>query len=322
MTLRSLLRRSGDVRAPVLDHDLPWLNSPPLKPDNLLGRVVVYDFWTYTCVNWLRTLPYIRAWVRQYRENGLLVLGVHTPEFSFEHDVDNVRDAATALDVDYPILIDNDYEIWSAFGNHYWPALYIANAKGVIEHHHFGEGGYEQAELVIQRLLVDAGAADVPDGFVDVEPAGVELVAAERTSSPETYLGLDRGAAFVALRGDSRGYVIPDELRLNTWALDGNWTLRRDSVLLDGGRGTIAFRFRARDVNLVLASSDGVVPFRVTVDGGPPGPQHGLDCDEDGSGVLMRPRMNQLVRRGSVDEQTVEVTFQKAGVGAYVFTFG
>jgi hypothetical protein len=323
VTLRGILRRSNGVHAPALDGATAWLNSPALGAEDLHGRVAVYDFCTYTCVNWLRTLPYVKAWAGRYRDHGLVVVGVHTPEFEFEHVPDNVRQALTALGIGYPIALDNDYRIWRAFDNHYWPALYIAGSDAVIEHHHFGEGGYKESELVIQRLLVEAGQTGVPEGFADVDPVGVELGAMNFVISPETYLGADRGIGFIARRGDARGYVIPDDLHLNNWAIDGNWSPRRDSIVLESGRGTVAFRFRARDVNLVLASRNGAVPFCVNVDGHPPGSEHGLDCDEDGRGVLSLPRMYQLVRAGDrIVERTFEITFQRSGVGAYVFTFG
>ena len=328
MNLRDILKSADVRRAPELDGATGWLNSPPLTSDDLQGHVVAYDFWTYTCVNWLRTLPYRRAWAARYRNLGLMVIGVHTPEFVFERELANVQ-AAVAVDrVEYPVAIDNDYAIWRAFDNHYWPALYIADAEGAIRHHRFGEGGYEEAEQVIQQLLEEAGGRDVPRDTVDVDAEGVEVAADwDSLQSPETYLGSARGERFVPLRSDdsatTRAYVVPQALRLNQWALEGRWAIRQDAAFLDEGAGAIAFRFRARDVNLVMGSSRGEIAFRVLIDGRPPGSSGGADCDGQGEGVLSQPRLYQLIRqRDSVDEHTFEIAFAAAGVGAYAFTFG
>jgi thiol-disulfide isomerase/thioredoxin len=299
-----------------------------LAPADLHGHVVAYDFWTYTCVNWLRTLPYLRAWADRYRDHGLIVVGIHTPEFAFEHELDNVREAVRAFGVDYPVAIDNDYAIWRAFDNHYWPALYLAGADGAIRHHQFGEGGYEQAERVIKQLLDEAGRRDLPPGAVSVDAEGVEVAAdRDHLASPETYLGLARGERFVLVRSDdpaeSRAYAAPHDLRLNQWALGGEWTIRQDAAFLDEGAGTIAYRFRARDVNLVISSTRGETPFRVLIDGGPPGSSSGADCDQEGHGVVSEPRLYQLIRqRDAIDEHMFEITFAAPGVAAYVFTFG
>jgi thiol-disulfide isomerase/thioredoxin len=315
MSLRDILKRA-DVRAPALDRATTWLNSEPQTSASLQGHAVAYDFWTYTCVNWLRTLPYLRAWSARYREHGLIVIGIHTPEFAFEHELANVEEAVAADRIDYPVVVDNDYAIWRAFDNHYWPALYIAGADGVIRHRQFGEGGYAEAERVIQQLLNDVGGRDVPRGLVDVDPEGVEVAADwDQVDSPETYLGRSRGGqGFVAERKD---------VRLNHWALDGAWTIRQDSAVLDEGEGTIAFRFRARDVNLVLASTRGQTSFRVLIDGRPPGSSHGADCDQAGQGVVSKSRLYQLIRqRDPIDEQTFEITFAAPGIAAFAFTFG
>jgi hypothetical protein len=303
--------------APALDGATTWLNSEPLRPVDLRGHVVAYDIWTYTCVNWLRTLPYVRAWADRYRDYGLTVVGIHTPEFSFEHEPDNVRQAVQAHRIDYPVAVDNDYAIWRAFDNHYWPALYLADAEGAIRHHQFGEGGYDRAEQVIRRLLGEAGARDVPGGSVDVDPEGVEVAADwDHLASPETYLGSTHGEQFVPARHNG-------PLGLNEWALDGEWVIRQDAVILKEAAGTIAYRFRSRDVNLVMGSTRGDAPFRVLIDGGPPGSSSGTDCDERGHGVVSEPRLYQLVRQpGPVDEHTLEITFAAPGVEAYVFTFG
>jgi thiol-disulfide isomerase/thioredoxin len=328
MKLRDILTSADDRRAPTLDGATTWLNSDPLTPADLHGHVVAYDFWTYTCVNWLRTLPYIRAWADRYREHGLIVIGIHTPEFVFEHELANVQEAVGVDRIDYPVAIDNDYAIWRAFDNHYWPALYLADADGAIRHHRFGEGGYEQAERVINQLLDEAGGRDLPGGTVHVDVEGVEVAAdRDHLASPETYLGLERGERFVPARNDdatkSRAYVVPRGLRLNQWALAGEWTIRQDATFLDEGAGTIAYRFRARDVNLVMGSTRGETPFRVLIDGGPPGSSSGADCDDRGHGAVSEPRLYQLIRqRDPIDEHAFEITFAAPGVGAYAFTFG
>jgi thiol-disulfide isomerase/thioredoxin len=295
---------------PSLNGATEWLNTEPLSPDELRGHVVLVDFWTLTCINWLRTEPYVRAWSQTYRDDGLVVIGVHTPEFSFEHEIDRVRLATKERDIDYPVAVDNDYAIWSAFDNHYWPALYFVDADGVIRDHHFGEGRYEQSEREIQRLL---GVEREP---VAVEGVGVEAEADwDHLRTPETYLGYGRSEHFAS----------PGEpLRLNHWALTGEWTVGRECVVLDRAGGSIAYRYQARDVHLVLSSGAGTpIPFRVLLDGQAPGAAHGLDVDEDGQGVLRDGRLYQLVRQdGEVRERTAEITFLEPGAEAYVFTFG
>jgi thiol-disulfide isomerase/thioredoxin len=307
-----------------------WLNSSPLSADDLRGKLVLVDFWTYTCINWLRTLSYVRAWSEKYAEQGLAVVGVHTPEFPFERDVDNVRQAAKDLNVEYPIALDSAYAIWEAFSNRYWPAVYIADEKGRIRHHHFGEGGYEECERVVQRLLREAGGDGIPDDLVSVVDDGFEAQADWSTlESPETYLGYDQGQNFASPGGakldQARTYVAPERLKLNQWALSGDWTVERGACVLNGADGRIAFRFHARDVHLVMGppARGASVPFTVLVDGEPPGAAHGLDIDERGHGTLSQQRLYQLIReRGSVTESTFEITFLAAGVEAYAFTFG
>jgi thiol-disulfide isomerase/thioredoxin len=307
-----------------------WLNSPPLTAADVAGKVVLVDFWTYTCINWLRTLSYVRAWDEKYRDRGLVTVGVHTPEFPFEHDVDNVREAARDMRVDYPIAIDSDYAVWSAFANHYWPAVYIADAQGRIRHHQFGEGQYEECERVTQRLLREAGVEDIGDELVSVAPDGFEAQADwTNLGSPETYLGYEQGQNLASPgRADvdaPHAYAIPDALRLNQWALSGQWTIGRGASVLNGDEGAIAFRFHARDVHLVMGppARDASVPFRVLVDGEPPGDAHGLDVDEQGHGTVAQQRLYQLVReRDSIMDRTFEITFLGSGVEAYVFTFG
>jgi thiol-disulfide isomerase/thioredoxin len=315
---------------PSLGGATGWLNSPPLTTAGLRGRVVLVDFWTYTCINWLRTLPYLRAWAEKYKDQGLVVIGVHTPEFDFEHDLDNVRQQVTDLRVDYPVAIDNDYAIWSAFDNHYWPALYFADAQGQIRHHRFGEGDYEQSEMVIQRLLTEAGTSLIGQDLVSVDPGGVE-VAADWDSlwSPENYLGYERTDNFVSPNGSildtSYAYAAPARLGVNHWALSGDWTVKRPAIVLNQAGGRILYRFHARDLHLVMAPTTpgGPVRFRVRLDDQPPGAAHGTDLDEQGNGTLTQPRLYQLLRQpGPVADRTLEVTFLDPGVQAYAFTFG
>jgi thiol-disulfide isomerase/thioredoxin len=313
-----------------LDGATGWLNSQPLATADLRGKVVLIDFWTYTCINWLRTLSYVRAWAEKYEEQGLVVVGVHTPEFPFERDVDNVRQAAQDMRVEYPIALDSDYAIWRAFNNRYWPAVYIADAQGRIRHHKFGEGGYREAETVIQLLLREAGRGDVGDGLVSVDAEGLEVQADwANLESSETYLGYEQAQNF-ASPGDAgfdepRTYVVPDPLGLNRWALSGNWTIERGASVLNDADGGIVFRFHSRDVHLVMGprSRSTSVPFRVLVDGELPGDAHGFDVDEQGHGTVSQQRLYQLIREPeSITDRTFEITFLAPGVEAYVFTFG
>jgi len=319
---------SARGRLPGFDGATGWLNSPPLAPDDLHGKVVLVDFWTYTCINWLRTLAYVRAWAEKYRDRGVTVVGVHTPEFPFEGDLDNVRRAVEDLKVDYPIAVDSDYAVWRAFNNMYWPAVYVADAEGRIRHHQFGEGAYDECEWVVQRLLGEAGVENIGEDLVDVAPDGLEAQADwTNLQSPETYLGYEQGQNLASSDGlalDKPGtYVAPDSLQLNQWALTGNWTIEGRASVLNHADGRIAFRFHARDVHLVMRAQGSAVPFRVLVDGEPPGDAHGLDVDENGEGTVVRPRLYQLVReRGPIVDRTFEITFLAPGVEAYVFTFG
>jgi thiol-disulfide isomerase/thioredoxin len=291
-----------------------WLNSEPLEDADLRGNVVLVDFWTYTCINWLRTLPYVRAWSDKYSDHGLVVIGVHTPEFPFERDEDNVRRAVRDMAVEYPVALDPEYAVWQAFANHYWPAAYFADAEGRIRHHQFGEGNYEECERVIQRLLRASGRDNAPDELVDVVPDGIEAQADwSNLRSPETYLN----------EPPTGGE--PDGLRLNEWSLSGNWTVEDRASVLNEANGTLGRRFHARDVHLVLSPRpcDASVPFQVRIDGEPPGDSHGLDVDEQGNGSVSEQRLYQLVRqRGPIADRTLEITFLAAGAEAYVFTFG
>jgi thiol-disulfide isomerase/thioredoxin len=315
---------------PSFDGATGWLNSPPLTDAELRGKVVLVDFWTYTCINWLRTLSYIRAWAEKYGNRGLVVVGVHTPEFPFERDLENVRRATEEMAVGYPVPLDSDYAVWDAFSNRYWPAVYIADAGGRIRHHQFGEGGYEECERVIQQLLREAGREGIGDDLVSVAPDGFEAQADwTNLKTPETYLGYDQAQNFASPGGaeldEPRTYVAPDPLKLNRWALSGDWTVERRASVLNRADGRIAFRFHARDVHLVMGprARGTSVPFRVLVDGEPPGDAHGLDVDEEGHGTVAQQRLYQLIReRGSITDRTFELTFLAPDVEAYVFTFG
>jgi thiol-disulfide isomerase/thioredoxin len=307
-----------------------WLNSPPLTTAGLRGNVVLVDFWTYTCINWLRALPYLRAWAGKYHDHGLVVIGVHSPEFDVEHDLDNLRRAVKDLAVDYPVAVDNDYLIWAAFDNHYWPALYLVDAEGQIRHHQFGEGQYEQSEMILQQLLTDAGADGIGQDLVSVDPTGVEAAADwDSLRSPENYLGYERTDNFASHNGAVLGtrhvYEAPERLRLNHWALAGAWTVQAQAAVLHQADGRIAYRFQARDLHLVMAPAAPGTPvrFRVRLDGEPPGPAHGTDVDDQGNGTLTEPRLYQLLRQpGPISERTFEITFLDPGVHAYAFTFG
>ena len=315
---------------PSLAGATQWLNSPPLTPAGLRGKVVLVDFCTYTCVNWVRTLPYVRARATKYKAQGLVVIGAHTPEFSFEHDVDNVRQALKQMVVDHPIAMDNSYAIWRGFDNHYWPALYFIDPAGRIRHHYFGEGEYEQSEKIIQRLLAEAGKQNVPDGVVSVDPQGLE-VAADWGSlrSPEAYVGYERAEGFASAGGaalnESRVYVAPSRLHLNQWALSGDWTVQREKALLNKAQGLIAFQFHARDVNLIMGPAvRGVsLPFRVLIDGKPPGAAHGYDVDAQGRGKLDQQRAYQVIRQPKpIRDRLFEIEFPEPGAEAFCFTFG
>ena len=299
------------VHMPSLDGATGWLNSEPLGPAELRGQVVLVNFWTLTCINWLRQEPYVRAWARAYRDDGLLVIGVHTPEFSFEHDLDLVRQAVEVRDIDYPVAQDNDYGIWTAFANHYWPALYFVDTDGIIRDEHFGEGRYEESERIIQRLL------GVERHLVSVEGVGPEAAADwDNLRTPETYLGYGRG-------GSGAETPIAD-LLVNDWALAGEWTIGPENIVLERAGGSIGFRFHARDVHLVLSpGAQDPIPFRVLLDGEPPGESHGVDVDEEGNGLLPEGRMYQLVRQQDrIRDRTVEIIFDGPGAEAYSFTFG
>jgi thiol-disulfide isomerase/thioredoxin len=294
-----------------------WVNSPPLTAQGLQGKVVLVQFWTYSCVNWIRTLPYVRAWERKYRDQGLVVIGVHSPEFGFEKQLPKVRWAAEMFRVDYPVAVDNEFAIWRGFGNQYWPALYLVDGKGRLRHTHFGEGKYEQTERVIQKLLEEGEARGVGQDLVAVEPRGAEAPANwADIKSPETYLGSAR----------SENQVAPGtRLRLNQWSLEGDWTVQRQPAVLNRPDGRITYRFHARDLNLVMApAADGKpVRFRVLIDGRVPGVAHGTDVDDQGNGTVAEARMYQLIRQpGRIADRQFEIQFLDQGVEVFVFTFG
>ena len=335
MNLFSRFRSGGaetlafEGRLPGFEGATGWLNSPQLTPEEVRGKVVLVDFWTYTCINWLRTLAWVRAWWEKYESQGLVVIGVHTPEFPFERDEDNVSEAVQEMAVRYPVALDPDFGVWNAFSNSYWPAIYIADMDGRIRYHHYGEGDYEECERVVQRLLRDAGH-DVDDELVTVEPEGFEVQADwSQLKTPETYVGYQQAQNFASsgdlVLDDPREYSIPEPLNPNEWALAGRWAIESRAGVADEPGARIAFRFHARDVNLVMGPRPGgtSIPFRVTIDGEPPGDAHGFDVDAQGNGTLHQQRLYQLVREpGAITDRTIEVTFRQPGAEAYCFTFG
>jgi thiol-disulfide isomerase/thioredoxin len=315
---------------PSFDGANGWLNSGPITGDGLRGRVVLVQFWTYTCINWLRTLPYVRAWAEKYKDRGLVVIGVHTPEFPFEHDIDNVRRAAQAMGIDYPIAIDNDYEVWRAFANHYWPALYFADAQGRIRHHRFGEGDYDRSEMVLQQLLAEAGIEAIPGGLAEVEATGPEAAADwADLRSPENYLGYDRTFNFETggspLSDKSDVYSAPTQLSVNHWALSGDWRVTADAIRLNKPNGRLAYQFHSRDLHLVMGPADRgrSARFHVSLDGRSAGAAHGVDVDDQGNGTVTDQRMHQLIRQPTpIRDRRFEIEFSDPGVEAFVFTFG
>jgi thiol-disulfide isomerase/thioredoxin len=317
-------------RLPSLAGAKVWLASPPLDAPTLRGRVVLVQFWTYSCINWLRTLPYVRAWAERYRDRGLVVIGVHSPEFEFERDVGNVRQAVKEMKIAYPVAIDSDHVVWNAFNNAYWPALYFVDAQGRIRHHRFGEGDYQESERIIQQLLAEAGRDGAAEGLVSVDARGAEAGADwDDLRSGETYLGFERTENFVSPGGvvpvRRHLYSIPANLGANQWALRGEWSLERGSIVLNEAHGRVVYRFCARDVHLVMGrrAPAGPVRFRVLIDARPPGPGHGADTDEGGNGTVTGDRLYQLIRQAKpiVDRQ-IEIEFLDPGVELYSFTFG
>jgi thiol-disulfide isomerase/thioredoxin len=327
-TAKSRLPVEG--RLPSFEGATGWLGSPPLTPEGLRGKVALVSFWTYTCINWLRQLPYLRAWAARYAGQSLVVIGVHTPEFRFERTVGNIERAVRDMRIGYPVAIDSDYAVWEAFDNHYWPALYFADAEGQIRHHYYGEGEYRQSEMVIQQLLAEAGTGDGRHDVVAVDAAGLEIPADwDSLRSPENYTGYARAENFASPGGvvpaQRQSYTVPGDLQLNHWALAGDWTVGAQAAVVDEAGGKIAYSFEARDLHLVMGPETAGTParFRVLLDGEPPGPAHGADTDEQGHGTLTQQRLHQLIRQPApVARRTFEITFLDAGIGAYAFTFG
>ncbi|HWX66989.1 MAG TPA: cytochrome c biogenesis protein DipZ [Rhodanobacter sp.] len=314
---------------PSLAGATQWLNSTPLTTESLRGKVVLVDFWTYSCINCIRSLPYVRGWADKYKDHGLVVIGVHAPEFAFEKDPANVAKAVKDLGVDYPVALDNDYAIWKGFNNEYWPAHYFIDTQGQVRHHHFGEGGYQESEDVIRQLLTAAGQKNLPGGYVSDDHRGVEAAASnDPTRSPETYVGYARAQNFVGGRvahDEAQAYHAPGTLAAGQWSFDGRWIVRDENAQLEQAGGSIVYRFRGRDLHLVLGpASDGKpIRIRVTIDGKAPGADHGMDTDTDGNGTITGQRLYQLVRQANGSgERLFQITFLDPGVQAYAFTFG
>ncbi|HTZ53911.1 MAG TPA: thioredoxin family protein [Candidatus Acidoferrum sp.] len=317
LVLSAMLTLPVEGTFPSLGGAVTWFNSKPLTPAELRGKVVLVEFWTYTCVNWLRTLPYERAWAQKYKDQGFVVIGVHTPEFSFERDLDNIEHAIKTMDITFPVAVDSNYAIWNAFDNNYWPAMYFIDAQGRIRHHHYGEGAYDESERVIRALLAEAGHKNVSQSLVAVEPRGLEVAADwPDVQSPENYLGAERTTGFVPNA---------KTLRLNEWTLTGDWSHSNEAVVVDKAGGTITYRFHARDVNLIMSppTRGGSVRFRVLLDGKPPGDAHGGDSNAEGYGTATRQGTYQLIRQHKpIVERTFEIEFLDPGAAAYDFTFG
>jgi thiol-disulfide isomerase/thioredoxin len=318
-----------DGELATLGRATAWINSEPVTPDALRGRVILVQFWTYSCINWLRNEPYVRAWAEKYKDAGLVVIGVHSPEFGFEHNLDQVRRAAKEFKVDYPVAVDNEFAIWRGFNNQYWPALYFIDARGRIRHHQFGEGDYPQSENVIQQLLAETGAK-VDSGLVRVEGRGVEAAADwSSLNSPENYVGYQRTENFASPGGlkedQHQRYSVPNRLKLNHWALSGDWTVGKQVAVSNTANGGMVYRFHARDLHLVMGAGIPGTPvrFRVLIDGQPPGSAHGLDVDAQGNGTVGEPRLYQLIRQtGPIADRQFEIEFLDSGVQVFAFTFG
>jgi len=335
--------KTADIKPATADDTLPiegelpslagavqWLNSPPLSAEALRGKVVLIDFWTYSCINCLRTVPYVTAWAEKYKDQGLVVIGVHAPEFAFERDANNVKNAVKKLGVTYPVALDNDFKIWRAFDNQYWPAHYFVDANGHIRYHHFGEGAYAESEQVIQQLLREAGRSGVGSELTHVKTQGAQQ-GSDRANvqSPETYLGYERGEHFAstpqAVADADTTYRLPAAADLNQWGLGGQWKIGSQQASLTGATGSISYRFHARDLHLVMGpASDGKpVRFRVTIDGKTPNGAHGSDTAADGTDTVTEQRLYQLLRQpGDIENHTFSIEFLDPGVNAYAFTFG
>jgi thiol-disulfide isomerase/thioredoxin len=320
----------GPSELASLEHANEWLNSSPLTGPDLRGKVVLINFWTYTCINWLRTVPYVRAWAEKYKDQGLVVIGVHAPEFAFEKGTHNVRWAVKEMRIEYPVAVDNDHIIWRAFKNQYWPALYFIDSRGRVRHYHFGEGSYEQSEMVIQKLMAEAGAGAIGREPVSVDARGIESAADWRSlKSAENYAGYERTENFASPGGPAldkpRMYQLPPMLRLNEWGLSGHWTVKKEAAVLSKPNGGIAYRFHARDLHLVMGPAEPgtSIRFRVRIDGQPPGAAHGIDVDEQGNGAVTEQRLYQLVRQPKpIADRQFEIEFLGSGVEVFAFTFG
>ncbi len=323
-------RLAAEGNMPPLDGATAWINSQPFKAADLRGKVVLIEFWTYTCINWRRQLPYVRAWADKYKDKGLVVMGVHSPEFAFEKNIDNVRQAVREIPVPFPVAVDSDYAVWRAFNNEYWPALYFVDSQGRIRHHQFGEGDYEQSEAVIQQLLAEAGATGIGDQLVSVTGDGPEAAADwEDLRSAENYVGYERTENFASSGGPVRDkphtYAVPAHLSLNQWALSGDWTIQKDRTRANDASGQLTYRFHARDLHLVMgpAAPRKPVRFRVLIDGHAPGTAHGADIDEQGYGTISEQRMYQLIRQPRpIGNRTFTISFLDPGAEAFCFTFG
>jgi thiol-disulfide isomerase/thioredoxin len=321
---------TGQPELASLDRADEWLNSPPLTAQALRGKVVLVDFWTYTCINWRRTLPYVRAWHEKYRNQGLVVIGVHAPEFSFEKNPSNVRWAVKDMRIDYPVAVDSEHVIWRGFRNQYWPALYFVDSQGRIRHRQFGEGAYEQSEMIIQALLAETGVGGIDRNPVTVDARGIEVAADWRDlMSPENYVGYSRTENFASPGGAAsdrpRMYEVPARLHLNEWGLSGDWTVKAEAAALNKPNGRVAYRFHARDLHLVMgpAAPGTPVRFRVLIDGQPPGAAHGGDVDEHGNGTVTEQRLYQLIRQPKpIGDRQFEIEFLDPGVEVFAFTFG
>jgi thiol-disulfide isomerase/thioredoxin len=323
-------RPPAEGMIPSLSAATAWINSPPISTQDLRGKVVLIDFWTYTCINWRRTVPYLRAWVERYGNSGLVLIGVHSPEFVFERDLDNVRQAVKDIGVGYPVAVDSDHAIWEAFGNEYWPALYVFDSRGRLRHQQFGEDGYEDAERVIRQLLEEAGHGGLDPRPVLVDARGAEKPADWRhLRSAENYLGRARTLNFTSpggiVPGEQHRYSVPARMALNSWALSGTWTVEADRAVAGAAAGKIAYRFHARDLHLVMGpeTRGNAIRFRVLLDGKPPGSSHGLDIDQEGHGTVREQRMYQLIRQpGPIADRVFEIEFLDPGAAAFSFTFG
>ena len=322
--------KDGQTELASLERADEWLNSPALTAPAPRGKVVLVDFWTYTCINWLRTALYVRAWAEKYKDQGLVVIGVHAPEFAFEKNINNVRWAVKEMRIDYPVAVDNEHTIWRAFKNQYWPALFFIDSQGRVRHYHFGEGSYEQSEMVIQELLAEAGNSGIGREPVSVDARGIEA-AADWSSlrSAENYVGYARTENFAspggAILDKPRMYQLPAMLGRNEWALSGDWTVKKEAAMLNEPNGGIVYRFHARDLHLVMGPAEpgASVRFRVLIDGQPPGAAHGADVDEEGNGAVTEQRLYQLIRQPKpIADRLFEIEFFGSGVEAFAFTFG